>query len=98
MVSYQGPSMDDLKMAGDELSRHQKRELVQYVSESERRSSKKMKYLLKEGDEVNVWEPRAELEQIGKVVKVSQTRAIVEIEGTRYNVPFELISIIKKAA
>ena len=51
-----------------------------------------IKYDLDKGDIVIVDSPRKELKEEGTIVKVNRTRAVVNIEGKKWNVPFSLIT------
>ena len=54
--------------------------------------SSAIKYDLDKGDKVIVDSPRRELKEEGTIVKVNRTRAVVNINGTKWNVPFALIN------
>ena len=51
-----------------------------------------IKYDLNKGDIVKVDSPRRELKEEGTIVKVNRTRAVVNINGIKWNVPFALIN------
>ena len=51
-----------------------------------------IKYDLGKGDKVVIDSPRRELKEEGTIVKVNRTRAVVNIEGKKWNVPFSLIT------
>ena len=51
-----------------------------------------IKYDLGKGDKVVIDSPRRELKEEGTIVKVNRTRAVVEMNGTKWNVPFALIT------
>ena len=51
-----------------------------------------IKYKLNRGDIVVVDSPRRELKEEGTIVKVNRTRAVVNINGMKWNVPFSLIT------
>ena len=51
-----------------------------------------IKYKLNKGDIVVVDSPRKELKEEGTIVKVNRTRAVVNINGTSWNVPFSMIT------
>ena len=51
-----------------------------------------VKYDLDRGDIVEIDSPRKELKEEGTIVKVNRTRAVVNINGTKWNVPFSLIT------
>ena len=51
-----------------------------------------IKYKLNRGDIVVVDSPRKELKEEGTIVKVNRTRAVVNINGTSWNVPFSMIA------
>ena len=51
-----------------------------------------IKYDLDKGDKVIIDSPRKELKEEGTIVKVNRTRAVVNINGTKWNVPFSLIN------
>ena len=51
-----------------------------------------IKYDLGKGDKVVIDSPRRELKEEGTIVKVNRTRAVVLIDGTKWNVPFALIT------
>ena len=54
--------------------------------------SSAIKYDLDKGDKVKVKSPRRELQDDGVIVKVNRTRAVVNINGTSWNVPFSMIT------
>ena len=51
-----------------------------------------IKYDLDKGDKVIIDSPRRELKEEGTIVKVNRTRAVVNIDGTSWNVPFSMIT------
>tara|TARA_Y100000310_G_scaffold15256_1_gene15259 strand:- start:1116 stop:1385 length:270 start_codon:yes stop_codon:yes gene_type:complete len=51
-----------------------------------------VKYGLDRGDIVVIDSPRRELKEEGTIVKVNRTRAVVNINGKQWNVPFALIN------
>ena len=51
-----------------------------------------VKYDLNRGDIVEIDSPRRELKEEGTIVKVNRTRAVVNINGMKWNVPFSLIN------
>ena len=51
-----------------------------------------IKYDLDKGDKVIINSPRRELKEEGTVVKVNRTRAVVNISGKEWNVPFTMIT------
>ena len=51
-----------------------------------------VKYDLDRGDIVEIDSPRRELKEEGTIVKVNRTRAVVNINGMKWNVPFSLIT------
>ena len=51
-----------------------------------------IKYDLDKGDKVVIDSPRRELKEEGTIVKVNRTRAVVNINGKQWNVPFALIN------
>ena len=51
-----------------------------------------VKYDLNRGDIVEIDSPRRELKEEGTIVKVNRTRAVVNINGMKWNVPFSLIT------
>ena len=51
-----------------------------------------IKYYLDKGDKVVLDSPRRELKEEGTIVKVNRTRAVVNINGKQWNVPFALIN------
>ena len=50
-----------------------------------------IKYSLSKGDLVLIDSPRRGLQEEGTIIKVNRTRAIVDIEGKHWNVPFTMI-------
>ena len=54
--------------------------------------SSAIKYDLDKGDKVIIDSPRRELKEEGTIVKVNRTRAVVNINGTSWNVPFSMIT------
>jgi hypothetical protein len=51
-----------------------------------------VKYDLNKGDIVEIDSPRRELKEEGTIVKVNRTRAVVNINGKQWNVPFSMIT------
>tara|TARA_Y100000310_G_C20342918_1_gene650663 strand:+ start:10 stop:378 length:369 start_codon:yes stop_codon:yes gene_type:complete len=51
-----------------------------------------IKYDLRIGDPVLIKSPRKELKETGTIVKVNRTRAVVNISGKEWNVPFSLLA------
>ena len=51
-----------------------------------------IKYDLNKGDKVMIDSPRRELKEDGVIVKVNRTRAVVNINGKQWNVPFSMIT------
>ena len=51
-----------------------------------------IKYDLRNGDKVKINSPRKELKEDGTIIKVNRTRAVVNINGKSWNVPFALIT------
>ena len=51
-----------------------------------------IKYDLNKGDKVMIDSPRRELKEDGVIVKVNRTRAVVNINGKQWNVPFAMIT------
>ena len=51
-----------------------------------------IKYDLDKGDKVIIDSPRKELKEEGTIVKINRTRAVVNIDGTSWNVPFSMIT------
>ena len=51
-----------------------------------------IKYDLNKGDKVVIDSPRRELKEEGTIVKVNRTRAVVNINGKQWNVPFSMIT------
>ena len=51
-----------------------------------------IKYDLNKGDKVMIDSPRRELKEDGVIVKVNRTRAVVNINGKQWNVPFSMIA------
>ena len=51
-----------------------------------------IKYDLDVGDYVIIDSPRRELTEKGTIVKINRTRAVVNISGKEWNVPFSMIT------
>ena len=51
-----------------------------------------IKYDLDKGDKVIIDSPRRELKEEGTIIKVNRTRAVVNISGKDWNVPFSMIT------
>ena len=52
-----------------------------------------IKYDLNFGDSVKIDSPRKDFSELGTIVKVNRTRAVVNIDGEgHYNVPFSMIT------
>jgi len=51
-----------------------------------------IKYDLDKGDKVIIDSPRREFKEDGVIVKVNRTRAVVSINGKKWNVPFSMIT------
>ena len=51
-----------------------------------------VKHGLNRGDIVEIDSPRRELKEEGTIEKVNRTRAVVNINGTSWNVPFSMIT------
>ena len=51
-----------------------------------------IKYKLNKGDIVIIDSPRKELKEEGTIVKVNRTRAVVNIDGKQWTVPFSMIN------
>ena len=51
-----------------------------------------IKYDLDKGDKVTIDSPRRELQEDGVIMKVNRTRAVVNINGKQWNVPFAMIT------
>ena len=51
-----------------------------------------IKYDLYKGDKVVIDSPRRELQEDGVIMKVNRTRAVVNINGKQWNVPFAMIT------
>ena len=50
-----------------------------------------IKHELREGDKVYIDSPRKERTEVGIINKINITRAVVEIDGQLWNVPFTMI-------
>ena len=62
------------------------------VSDRIKEVASAIKYDLDKGDKVIIDSPRRELKEEGTIVKINRTRAVVNISGKDWNVPFSMIT------
>ena len=62
------------------------------ISDRMKEVASAIKYDLDKGDKVIIDSPRKELKEEGTIVKINRTRAVVNIDGTSWNVPFSMIT------
>ena len=71
------------------------RYIGRFIQNRRKTISSKLKYELRIGQEVIVDDGKNRKEE-GVVKKVNRTRAVVDLNGMQYNVPFSMIAILEK--